>query len=77
MGLHMIQAIKRVREKTGVPLNMRIGIHSGSVLCGVLGCESSFYSLCNTSLEEHVSSSRETNIIQGAKLSALTTYGLL
>ncbi|RWS26497.1 adenylate cyclase type 8-like protein, partial [Leptotrombidium deliense] len=37
MGLHMIQAIKRVRQKTGVDLNMRIGIHSGSVLCGVLG----------------------------------------
>ncbi|RWS13387.1 adenylate cyclase type 8-like protein, partial [Dinothrombium tinctorium] len=37
MGLHMIQAIKRVRQKTGVDLNMRIGIHSGSVLCGVIG----------------------------------------
>ena len=53
MGLHMIQAIKRVREKTGVHLNMRIGIHSGSVLCGVLGCEyssASFYCLHDTSL---------------------------
>ncbi|KAI1290360.1 Adenylate cyclase type 8 [Halotydeus destructor] len=37
MGLHMIMAIKRVRQKTAVDLNMRIGIHSGSVLCGVLG----------------------------------------
>uniref|UniRef100_T1KL28 adenylate cyclase n=1 Tax=Tetranychus urticae TaxID=32264 RepID=T1KL28_TETUR len=37
MGLHMIQAIKRVRKKTEFDLNMRIGIHSGSVLCGVLG----------------------------------------
>ncbi|GIY90382.1 adenylate cyclase type 2 [Caerostris extrusa] len=26
-----------VREKTKVDLNMRIGVHSGSVLCGVLG----------------------------------------
>ncbi|GLG93789.1 Adenylyl cyclase 78C, partial [Gryllus bimaculatus] len=37
MGLHMIQAIAAVRDHTGVDLNMRIGIHSGSVLCGVLG----------------------------------------
>ncbi|CAM1327845.1 ADCY8 (predicted) [Pycnogonum litorale] len=37
MGLHMIRAIKRVRNKTKVDLDMRIGIHSGAVLCGVLG----------------------------------------
>ncbi|XP_045472864.1 adenylyl cyclase 78C-like isoform X1 [Harmonia axyridis] len=37
MGLHMIKAIKDVRDSTQVDLKMRIGIHSGSVLCGVLG----------------------------------------
>nr|XP_006820732.1 PREDICTED: adenylate cyclase type 8-like [Saccoglossus kowalevskii] len=37
MGLHMITVIKSVRQKTGVNLDMRIGIHTGSVLCGVLG----------------------------------------
>ncbi|VVC36628.1 Hypothetical protein CINCED_3A015230 [Cinara cedri] len=37
MGLHMINAIKDVRNNLNVDLNMRIGIHSGSVLCGVLG----------------------------------------
>ncbi|XP_071455544.1 adenylate cyclase type 8 [Hetaerina americana] len=41
MGLHMIKAIQAVRHRTQcilqVDLNMRIGIHSGSVLCGVLG----------------------------------------
>ncbi|XP_034239049.1 adenylyl cyclase 78C-like [Thrips palmi] len=37
MGLHMIQAISATRERTKVALDMRIGIHSGSVLCGVLG----------------------------------------
>lgn len=37
MGLHMIKAIRDTRTKTKADLNMRIGIHSGSVLCGVLG----------------------------------------
>ncbi|PSN48684.1 hypothetical protein C0J52_04783, partial [Blattella germanica] len=38
MGLHMIKAIQYVRQKTQQSgLDMRIGIHSGSVLCGVLG----------------------------------------
>lgn len=37
-GLHMIKAIKDVRVQTNVvDLDMRIGIHSGSVMCGVLG----------------------------------------
>lgn len=36
-GLHMIRAIKDVRNQTRVDLDMRIGIHSGCVMCGVLG----------------------------------------
>ncbi|XP_053204783.1 adenylate cyclase type 2-like [Panonychus citri] len=37
MGLEMIEAIKSVREVTKVMVDMRIGIHSGNVLCGVIG----------------------------------------
>ncbi|XP_044750302.1 adenylyl cyclase 78C [Coccinella septempunctata] len=37
MGLHMIKAIRDAGHATQVDLKMRIGIHSGSVLCGVLG----------------------------------------
>uniref|UniRef100_A0A8C5E0F4 Adenylate cyclase type 7 n=1 Tax=Gouania willdenowi TaxID=441366 RepID=A0A8C5E0F4_GOUWI len=37
MGLDMCEAIKQVREATGAEINMRVGVHSGNVLCGVIG----------------------------------------
>ncbi|XP_015125001.1 adenylate cyclase type 2 [Diachasma alloeum] len=37
MGLQMIDTIRFVREATGFNVDMRIGIHTGNVLCGVLG----------------------------------------
>uniref|UniRef100_A0A8D0D7B5 Adenylate cyclase type 7 n=1 Tax=Sander lucioperca TaxID=283035 RepID=A0A8D0D7B5_SANLU len=37
MGLDMCEAIKQVREATGVDISMRVGVHSGNVLCGVIG----------------------------------------
>ncbi|XP_045416364.1 adenylate cyclase type 8 isoform X2 [Lemur catta] len=37
MGLSMIKTIRYVRSTTKQDVDMRIGIHSGSVLCGVLG----------------------------------------
>ncbi|XP_065842559.1 adenylate cyclase type 2-like isoform X2 [Oscarella lobularis] len=37
MGLAMVQAIKKVREALKVNVDMRVGVHSGAVLCGVLG----------------------------------------
>ncbi|XP_037733900.1 adenylate cyclase type 7 isoform X1 [Chelonia mydas] len=37
MGLDICEAIKQVKEATGVDISMRVGIHSGNVLCGVIG----------------------------------------
>ena len=37
MGLSMISAMRTVRQSTGVQVDMRIGVHTGNVLCGVIG----------------------------------------
>lgn len=37
MGLSMVKAIKYVREKTKSSVDMRVGIHTGAILAGVMG----------------------------------------
>ena len=38
MGLEMIKVIEHIRKETGVTtLNMRIGVHTGWVLSGLIG----------------------------------------
>ncbi|KAJ0055956.1 hypothetical protein NL108_017055, partial [Boleophthalmus pectinirostris] len=39
MGLDMCTAIGKLREATGVDINMRVGVHTGSVLSGVIGLQ--------------------------------------
>ncbi|GBN02686.1 Adenylate cyclase type 3 [Araneus ventricosus] len=37
MGLSMVDAIKSVREKTNTNVDMRVGVHTGAILAGVMG----------------------------------------
>ena len=37
MGLDIVEEIKNFRKKTGEEVDMRVGIHTGNVLCGIVG----------------------------------------
>ncbi|KAM9833029.1 adenylate cyclase type 2 [Syngnathus typhle] len=39
MGLDMCTAISKLREATGVELSMRVGVHTGNLLSGVIGLQ--------------------------------------
>ncbi|KAK7930140.1 hypothetical protein WMY93_006535 [Mugilogobius chulae] len=47
MGLGMIQAIEQFCQETCETVNMRVGVHTGTVLCGILGMKR-FNLMCAT-----------------------------
>jgi adenylate cyclase len=44
-ALAMIEALKRANYDLPIPLQMRIGIHSGDVVAGVIGCHKFVYDI--------------------------------
>lgn len=37
LALELLDEVRQVREETGIDLNLRVGIHSGEVIAGVIG----------------------------------------
>lgn len=37
LALRLLAEVERVREETGIPVNLRVGIHTGPVIAGVIG----------------------------------------
>jgi class 3 adenylate cyclase len=72
MALHMLEGIERVRPKTGKPFRMRIGMHTGPVIAGVIGTKKFTYDLWGDTV--NTASRLESNGVPGGILVLEETY---
>ncbi len=75
MALDMVDKVDELRELTGKPLQIRIGIHTGAVIAGVIGTQKFIYDLWGDTV--NVASRMESHSEVGKIQVTAATYELL
>jgi len=75
MALAMLHAVHAIGKTTGEPIDVRIGVHSGPVVAGVIGKRKFTYDVWGDTV--NVASRMESHGVPGAIQISATTRGLL